>query len=296
MAILLTFHGCVTMHSTSLVRYHADEDRFDVLSILEDIRFEMPAEGKQIAAVWKNRKEWIPVQLDGGLLDLSVLRTKHKEVRHFGLAAANDDVTKVSFDLGPVIIKPGVFFANKASGLSYYHQFSIPGTVLDEVLKAAVNESRPEIQEWASKQTELDEQPVSWEMIRDAIRKKKDTFDVGDGSPFDDDTLKALVDRPIRVKRKASRVSIFVPMSMPDQAEVLETHKEFQQSTAEELASTTNYVAALVEKVELQTSDQELIIVFDLTRAAYPWDKRNKLPAKSTTRLEARDQTTPTGV
>lgn len=281
---LLLFDGCVSLEPTALVRYDKDSDTFEVLSVIENIRFEHDREAQNLSQLWDRRAEWIPFHFDGGFLEFSILRDGAHQMRPWSMGNQWGDPVTVKVDLSKIKVSPGEFFTNKTSGLAYHHQYTLPGSTLDDMLKELLASMRPELETWLTKELESTEPQFTWEMVRARFK-----HDAGDEtvqldepksseprSPFSQETLNALVEKLIIITREGSVVKVEVPMSVADQSEVIKAFKLIKETAHDEMKESTAYLAFALETLKFTGSEERLVATLDLARERFPTERRVK--------------------
>ena len=281
---LLLFDGCVSLEPTALVRYDKNSDTFDVLTVIEDIRFEHDREAQHLAELWDKRAQWIPFHLDDGFLEFSVLRDGAHQMRPWSMGNEWGDPMNVKVDLSKIKVFPGEFFTNEQSGLAYHHRVELPGAVLDDMMKELMAALRPELESWLTKELDSNEPQFTWEMVRARLK-----HDAGDEtvklnepksseprSPFSMETLSAMLESQVVITRDGSVVKVEIPMSPTDQSELIRTFELVKETEQDEMKESTSYLAFALETLSFSKSENRLVATIDLARENYPTDRRAK--------------------
>jgi hypothetical protein len=144
--------GCLQGDKIVSAAYDPATDQFRFLTILRNIhstdqmndaRTGQPVVNDQwLMAVYANRDHLIipPVYIDIFGMAAFVRKSNSEYVRINLGDKGKLNVEKTKIDLDRIQIKPGKFFLEGPDRLAYYHQITVPGTVVDEALAVLTQE------------------------------------------------------------------------------------------------------------------------------------------------------------
>lgn len=277
---LFAVDGCVTFKPVSLVRYDATKDLFHVFTLFEKIQFESDDEAENLSQLWVKREQWIPIPLDCGLMDMSVVRVGADQVSYWSLGNSTRESMVVPLDMNQIQIRPGAFFSNVQSGLSYYHSYEFPATLLDDAIKALIREATPDLQTWARSELASNEPRLTWGYVRMQLsdprhekRARAAGHSSGSKSPFTDESLQALAEKTIGYQRVGTELVFQIPMEKTDQLECIKSFDVYRTSQRKSLESSFSYVAVIIRSTELSEAPDSLVVRIDLSNASLPSDR-----------------------
>ncbi|TWU02345.1 hypothetical protein [Stieleria varia] len=275
-AFLLCLDGCVIFRPTAMVRYETERDRFEVLCVMEQIRFEHDAEAAGMKSLWDQRENWLPLVLDTGFLgDLSFLRLSDRRIASMQLGASPGAEVDLPMDLSVIEIHPGEFFVNEDSGIAFHQSVGVPGKCIDAILDYLAVELSVEMNANAQRELLSDRPRKSWETVRsnmnDAFDKKspatknEDIQSAPDSrSPFRDESLQLLANGKLKYSRDGSTIQVSIPMSVTDQFEVIETFNHYVKLQENYLTNSHSLAAHVIRTARLSKAGGELQVEIKL--------------------------------
>ena len=171
--------GCLRSRVTQHLKYNAEDDSFEVLSVFNHIEALSTDELDHVRALYAARSNLIyPTSPINVFVHPAWIRKSDSQYIEQNLGAASDGTPKTKkteIPLDSITVKPGSFFFNKNGMPAYYHKMVVPGKAFDRAL-AGVSRS---INEGAAKSIKeelkrrAEGHPLqTWEDVRREISKE----------------------------------------------------------------------------------------------------------------------------
>jgi hypothetical protein len=269
--MLATAGGCVKAKKTTFLRYDAEADRFELLTVYSNIyvdngRDEAKDYDYLAAMWWKQRGQIVPMPTPDVFGLPALLRLTGREYQLISLdraAEVENERQTSSLPLNKIVVSPGEFHVGKAQTLGYYQRVTLPGEFVDATLAEANKNVREKLSGVVAKEQQRRTgggARRSWEEVRREL--------VGQGSSLvaliapadptssflpadpilpilsavDGESLgrlsKAVGDREAFLARQRGRVEWTVPLSADDCREAKRAYDEVQRALAKELSKT----------------------------------------------------------
>lgn len=305
--ILASCCGCLKADVFYFFSPDSADDSFTVTALYLNIAAENPADRDHLADLWKERAEIItnPFEINffGG--QAAIKRLDANRYQRIDLASPAKEPLPISaseIPLDAIKIMPGKFFLSADNRLGYYHQFTVPGKTVDQIItlsNRAIGELLiREIPLELKRRTDGGKTPT-WDDARreiaaphDADKKPAAPGQAGNaaaspahggqqqadksGLPLDDNSLrviqKAAESGSLAVQRRGAEISVAVPLSANDCREAKQTFdlavKTYTEQHKPKPAAETG-IPELITMIRAENDhDQRLVVSLDLSRLA----------------------------
>lgn len=136
---ILFFSGCkpskIRAEQREFFRYCAESDRFEYLTIFQDIRMEDESECAAFYDFYSQRDTMI-IGHDMGML----LKVSDTQYRRYALGEMlNDTVCESEYSLNDIFMASGELMLDAKGSLCYAHRISVPGWMVDSKLDRSVH-------------------------------------------------------------------------------------------------------------------------------------------------------------
>lgn len=237
-------------------RYDRQTDSFAVMVVYANIDAS-PAGLNHIRSLWPRRDRFI-LDPDPIVIWPSARVLERETATRGAWIYLNSDVKPdpitSTVDLGAIEIRPGDFFTNEYGTPCYFHRISFPGSLADQWLARNTADLAEEVEKTASSLSDPPERgkrKPNWEEFRSRVIEAavNDTHQEDkeiDMSllPLDETSLerlgRAAKDSLLQVKRDRARITMTLPLSERDAAEVQTTLEQLAAALKEKLAKGEN--------------------------------------------------------
>lgn len=266
--------GCLESDVTRHMKYNAEDDSFEILSVFSHIQAQTAADLDHAGDLYKVRSNLIhPIAPIAIFTQPAWIRKSASEYVETNLGAGTDgapEMKKTKIDLDSITVKPGKFFVNKNGMPAYYHRIVVPGKAFDGLLaefdkfikELTADSVKGERKRRAEGHPILTRAQVLAVFTRES-REKIDRKNIGT-FPFNacsEESLALLAERAaegkLHVIRDQARFSIALPLTPADAKEIAEMLKLGKRKILEsaEKEDVAPHFVAIVESFRTEVAD-----------------------------------------
>ncbi|MCY2995406.1 MAG: hypothetical protein NTY19_47210 [Planctomycetota bacterium] len=270
---LVSILGCIDGNTIEFIRYDKASDSFVFLSVFTNLATNDADELTQLSTLWKNRANLMHdfnprFELFAGPRMLLRIDRQTYQPIYVARAGKRPEPIRTNARLDQVTVSPGQFFKNEHGNLSYSHQTTVPGKVIDQIITestAEIADGISSLAEWQLGLRRTTSDPVpTWDVIRQSLIAEM----LGGQSPeiknkqilpFETQSLRALIkcalDRSFSASRREDRLVFAFPLSESDCNELVATFdlvKDASKSKDLQRDKVPPYLSDLMNAVTLQ--------------------------------------------